>query len=82
MLELAVDRLVQALQVAVDDDDQVVKLLAPGEQQHRQGLRLAHLAVADEGPDLAARDGADPPVPHDSHAPAHRSSSMQTSVPS
>ena len=59
---IAAHRSVQALQVAVHDDDQVVQPLAPGERQPRQGLRLVHLAVADEGPDLAARGGGDPAV--------------------
>src|SRR5581483_5415380 len=51
-LAVAPHRAVEALQVAVDDEDQVVELLGGGEMQRRHRLRLVHLAVADEGPDL------------------------------
>ena len=54
-LAVAAHRTVEALQVAVDDEDEVVELLPHrhGERAHR--LRLVHLAVAEEGPDLAVR---------------------------
>src|SRR5687768_11258392 len=53
-LAVAADRAVQALQVAVDDEDQVVELLAAGHRDRAQGLGLGHLTVAHEGPPLAA----------------------------
>jgi hypothetical protein len=52
-LAVAADRSVEALQVAVDDEDQVVEVLATGERDRAHRLRLVHLAVAHEGPDLA-----------------------------
>ena len=53
-LAVAAHRPVEALQVAVDDEDQVVERLAPRERDGAQRLGLVHLAVAHEGPDLAA----------------------------
>ena len=50
---VAAHRAVQALQIAVDDDDQIVQSLARGQRQPGEGLGLVHFAVADEGPDLA-----------------------------
>ena len=52
-LAVAAHRAVQPLQVAVDDEDQVVELLARGEADRAQRLGLVHLAVAAEHPDLA-----------------------------
>ena len=52
---VAAHRAVEALQVAVDDEDQVVEALARGERQAGERLGLVHLAVADEGPHLALR---------------------------
>src|SRR5215470_9183407 len=49
---VAANRAVQPLQVAVDDEDQVVESLARGQRDCPQRLRLVHLAVAQEGPDL------------------------------
>ncbi len=48
---------IEPLQIAVDDEDQVVELFAgaEGERAHRFGL--VHFAVAQEGPDLARGDG-------------------------
>ena len=43
------DRAVQALQVTVDDEHQVVQLLAGGDGDGAFGFRLIHLAVAQEG---------------------------------
>jgi hypothetical protein len=51
-LAVAAHRAVQPLQVAVDDEDQVVQLLARGQRDRAQRLRLVRLAVAQEGPDL------------------------------
>ena len=65
-LAVAADRPVQPLQVAVDDEGQVVEPLAAGDPQRTQRLRLVHLAVAQEGPDARAagvRDAAMEQVP-------------------
>ena len=51
---VAAHRAVQPLQVAVDDPDQVVELLACGQRQRAHRLGLVHLAVAEHAPDLAA----------------------------
>ena len=51
-LAIAADGAVEALQVAVDDEDQVVELLARGEREPGHRLGLVHLAVADERPHL------------------------------
>ena len=53
-LAVAAHRAVEALQVAVDDEDQVVEVLAAGERDRAQRLGLVHLAVAQERPHLAA----------------------------
>ena len=50
-LAVAADRAVQPLQVAVDDEDQVVEALAGGQGDRAQRFRLVALAVAEEGPD-------------------------------
>jgi hypothetical protein len=42
-------------QVAVDDEDQVVELLAPRERDRAEALRLVHLAVAAEHPHVPVR---------------------------
>ena len=52
-LAVAAHRAVEALQVAVDDEDQVVELLARGQADGAERLGLVHLAVAAEHPDLA-----------------------------
>ncbi|MNO58461.1 hypothetical protein D3C76_490200 [compost metagenome] len=59
-LAVAANRAVEALQVAVDDEDQVVQLLAASQGDRAQGFRLVALAVAHEAPDLllAGRDEA------------------------
>ena len=54
-LAVAAHRAVQPLQVAVDDEDQVVQSLAGGQRDRAQRLRLVALAVAEEGPDLRRR---------------------------
>ena len=53
-LAIAAHRAVEALQVAVDDKDEIVELLAPGHADGAHGFGLVHLAVAHERPDLAA----------------------------
>ncbi len=62
-LAVAPDRAVQALQVAVDDEDQVVQPLPAAERDRPQRLRLVGLAVAQEGPDLAAGGVGQPARP-------------------
>ena len=52
-LAVATDRSVESLQVAVDDEDQVVEMLPAGDAQRADRLGLVHLAVADEAPDPA-----------------------------
>ena len=52
-LAVAAHGTVEALQVAVDDEDQVVELLARGERERAHALGLVHLAVAEERPDPA-----------------------------
>ena len=51
-LAVAGDRPVELLQVAVDDPGEVVELLARGDPDGTERLRLRHLAVAHEGPDV------------------------------
>src|SRR5262249_23556773 len=54
-LAIAADWPVEALQIAVDDEDQIVQLLAPGERNGSEGFRLVRLSIAEKGPDLARR---------------------------
>ena len=54
-LAVAAHRAVQALQVAVDDEAEVVQLLARGQRQAGDRLGLVHLAVAEHAPDMAVR---------------------------
>ena len=53
-LAVAANRAVQALQVAVDDENQVVEVLARRHADGAHRLGLVHLAVAAEAPDLAS----------------------------
>ena len=65
---VAAHRAIQALQVAVDDKDQVVEAVARRERQPGERLGLVHFAVADEGPQLAAGgllDAAVLEIPHE-----------------
>ena len=50
---VAAHRAVEPLQVAVDDEDQVVELFARAEGDGAEGVDFIGFAVADEGPDLA-----------------------------
>ncbi len=52
-LAVAAHRAVEPLQIAVDDEDQIVQILAGGQGDGAQGLRFVHLAVAAEAPDFA-----------------------------
>ena len=49
-LAVSAHRAVETLQVAVDDEGEVVELLAGRQLQHAPRLGLVHLAVAQEGP--------------------------------
>src|SRR6185437_14167527 len=49
-LAVTADRAVQALQIAVDDERQVVQLLAGGEADRAERFDLVHLTVAEERP--------------------------------
>ena len=60
-LAVAPHRAVEALQVAVDHEGQVVEVLAPGDAQAADRLRLVELAVADEAPHPAAGGVDDAP---------------------
>ena len=51
-LAVAAHRAVEPLQVAVDDEVEVVELLVGRELQQAARLGLVHLAVAEEGPDV------------------------------
>ncbi len=51
-LAVAAHRPVEALQVAVDDEDEIVELLAAGERDGAEALRLVHLAVAQKAQTL------------------------------
>ena len=53
-LAVAAHRAVEPLQVAVDDEDQVVELLARGQRDRAERFRLVALAVAEERPDVRA----------------------------
>ncbi len=61
-LPVAAHRTVEPLQVAVDDEDQVVEPLARREVDGAARFRLVHLAVAHERPHLAARGVGDAAV--------------------
>ena len=54
-LAVAPDRTVKTLQIAVDDEGQVVEAFASRHGQCGHGLGLVHLTVAEEGPDPACR---------------------------
>ena len=54
-LAVAAHRAVEPLQVAVDDEDEVVELLAGGEADRAERLGLVHLAVAEEAPHVRLR---------------------------
>ena len=56
-LAVAAHRAVEPLQVAVDDEDQVVELLARGERDGAERFGLVAFAVAQERPDVLASTG-------------------------
>ena len=53
-LAVAAHRTIEPLQVAVDDEDQVIEVLARRHADRAHRLGLVHLAVAAEAPDLAS----------------------------
>src|SRR5208282_355171 len=48
---------VEALQIAVDDENQVVEALARSQRDRAERLRFVHFAIAQERPDFAASGG-------------------------
>ena len=61
-LAVAADRAVEALEVAVDDEDQVVELFARGERDRAERFGLVGLAVAQKRPHLRPRRGLEAAV--------------------
>ena len=61
-LAVAADRPVEALQVAVDDERQVVQFVVGRDLQEAARLRLVHLTVAEERPDVLLAGVLDPAV--------------------
>ena len=61
-LAVAAHRAVEALEVAVDDEGEVVEPFARGDRERAQRLRLVRLAVAQERPDAVAAGVLDAPV--------------------
>ena len=61
-LAVAAHRPVEALQVAVDHEDQIVQPLAGRQSDRTHRLRFVHLAVAQEGPDLLLVGLLDPAI--------------------
>jgi hypothetical protein len=61
-LSVAAHRAVETLQVAVDDEGEVVQLLAGRDADGAERLRLVHLAVAEERPDPLLAGVLDAPV--------------------
>ena len=59
-LAVAAHRPVETLEVAIDDEDEVVELLASGKRDCAERFRLVHLAVAAEDPNLARRRVGEP----------------------
>ncbi len=54
-LAVAAHRAVETLQVAVDDEDQIVETLARSQRDGAERFGFVHFAVAEEGPDFSAR---------------------------
>src|SRR6202022_3946481 len=52
-LPVAADRTIEALEIAIDDEDQIVQPFTHGQRYRAKRFRLVHLAVAHECPDLA-----------------------------
>ncbi len=54
---VAAHRAVEALQIAVHHENQVIELLARGDADGAHGFRLVHFAIADKAPDFASFGG-------------------------
>ena len=52
-LPVAAHRPVEALEIAVDDEGQIVEPLARGKRKARDRFRLVHLAVAEDAPNMS-----------------------------
>ncbi len=61
-LAVAAHRTVKALQVAVDDEDQIIKFLARGERDGAERFGLVGFAIAEESPNFCVRSGLDAAV--------------------
>ena len=61
-LAVAPDGTVEALEVAVDDEDQVVEVFPAGHREGAGGFHLVELTVTDEAPDPRGRGVGDLPV--------------------
>ena len=64
---IAAHRAIKALQVAVDDPDQVVQPFTRSQRKSAHGLGLVHLAVAKHAPDLSAAAVEQPAVREVTH---------------
>ena len=51
---IAAHRPIQALQIAINDKDQIIQIFAGGERDGAQAFRLIHLTIAQKRPDLSA----------------------------
>ena len=63
-LPVTADRAVQPLQIAVDDENEIVELLARRQRDRAERFRLVRLAVAEKRPDLGVRLRHQPAVLH------------------
>src|SRR5690348_4038037 len=61
-LAVSAHRPIQPLQIAVDDEDQIVELFAGSESYGPQRFRLIGFAIADESPNLAVRSFFQPAI--------------------
>ena len=61
-LAVAAHRAVETLEIAVDDEDQVVELLARGEANRAERFGFVGLAIAEKRPDLRVRRLAQPAI--------------------
>src|ERR1700728_1259487 len=53
-LSVAAHRTIEALQVAVHNENQIIQILTRSQRNRAERLRLVHFAVAHEGPNFAA----------------------------
>src|ERR1700690_587161 len=58
-LSVAADRSVKALEIAIDDEDEIVELLAGGECDRAERFGLVCFAVAEERPNFCVADWFD-----------------------